>query len=219
MTTTNPLAGPPLPPAIGCGGRRIPGIFIGLGVFWVMLFLIVVANFHVGALVVKDTRVFFMLLFGALFLCALGPLVGVVVSVAWKSWVPLVASVVNLIVSIAVVLLAGWLAGWLSRDERIDWILGEPASVAHYTGTQNEAVLTLRTNGRFDLFWNGWPVTCEFFEGAYEVRGAELRLRFETIRPHPLPDRALIRSGDFFFEADGRGGPPHRFVVSRSQAR
>lgn len=216
MTTAGPFAGSPSPRAIGGGGRRISAIFIALAVFWVVLFLIVVANSHMGVWVVKDTGVFFLLLLGALFLCALGPLVGAVVSVVRKSWAPLVVCVVNLIVSLAVVLLAGWLA--FSSDEWIDRVLGEPASVAHYNGTQNSAALTLRTNGRFDLFWSKWPGTSEFFEGTYEIRGAELRLRFREGRPRPLPDRALIGSGDFFFEADG-SGPSHRFVVSQSRVR
>lgn len=173
-----------------------------MGVFWSCLFLGTLANTNVGALVLRETLLPCVLTMGALLLCPLGMLAGIGMSVARRSWTPFLLSGLNLVVSIVVFYVTLVLA---RNDSVIERILGKPALVSFYEGTQNFATLTLRTNGRMDVFETAWPGATDYYDGTYELAGADLRLHFkEGHAPPRLPDRAVLSGDEIRFDLDGR---------------
>lgn len=167
-----------------------------IGVLWTLLFLSVMASSRVGALMMGSTTPLLLISFGLLFVsCAVVPLAGIVLSILRRQWKPLMG-----LSSLPVSLVVAYLALALSPGRGlINRILGQPVLVAHYEGTQNAATLTLRKNGRFDVFWNHWPGVVEFSEGRWHMQGAELRLQFEGRQP-PLPDRGTMTPSVIAFE-------------------
>ena len=191
------------------------GSLVPIGVLWTLLFLSVMASTHVGALIIGETLPFLLTSFGLLFvLCVVVPVVGIVMSVRRRQWKPLLLGLANLPVS----LLLAYLAFALSPGRAlIDRVRGQPVLAAHYEGTQNAATLTLRKNGRFDVFWSGWPGTVHFFKGSWHTQGPELRLQFEDREP-PLPDRGTMAPDVIAFGAAG-DRMPYEFVIEKPPPR
>ena len=166
---------------------------------WTLLFLSVMASSRVGALMIGSTTPLLLASFGLLFVsCAVVPVAGIVLSILRRKWKPLLG-----LASLPASLLVAYLALALSPGRGLmDRVLGQPVLAAHYKGTQNAATLTLRKNGRFDVFWNHWPGVVEFFEGRWQMQGAELRLQFEGRQP-TLADRGTMTSNVIAFDAAG----------------
>jgi len=191
------------------------GLLVAIGVLWTLLILSVMASTRVGALIFGGTEPFLLASFGLLFVSCVGVLLaGIAISIRRRQWKPLLLGLANLPASLVVAYLALALSPGRGL---IDRVRGQPVLAAHYEGTHNAATLTLRKNGRFDVFWNRWPGVVDFFEGRWHVQGVELRLQFEG-RQAPLGDRGTMASNFIAFGETG-DGLTRRFVIEQRPLR
>lgn len=175
----------------------IPRVLI---VLWVVVFLSTAGNSRFGALIAGDTLPFLIVLLGALIVSALAPVVGVVLGVVRRSWGPLLWSLVSLVAAplIAYITLTIFL-----NLPLIDVIRGEPAIVAYSEGTMSsEETLTLRKNGKFDLFGHSWPGVSYYYGGTYQRSGDEILLSFGRRRHGHIPERLFVRRGAIVFHSE-----------------
>jgi len=160
------------------------------------LSMLTLASGQLGAMIFGDTSPALLLTFGALLLGVLLVVVAAGLSVVRKSWTPLGMSALNAVVSIVVCYVTLTLDLNL-HEPAIALIRGKEAIVAIYEGTQNAATLTLRDNGKMDVFWSGWPGAISYWEGTYQRLGSDIRLHFKNGHgPERLSNRATLADNE-----------------------
>lgn len=75
----------------------------------------------------------------------------------------------------------------------LDKIYGQVVFRACYEGTQNQATLKLRKNGKFDIHWTGVFFSDDFYTGNYRRNGDTILLNFKTEVPGKLNDTLVIK--------------------------
>lgn len=167
---------------------------------WSGLGLAMLGTTPISAMLFKDTSPFILLVLLLLALCALAPLIGLILWVRRRNARPFLWCASSWIVGPLIVLVVLQ----IPHRELIDAIRGEPEIVAVYVGTMSDARLTLREGGRFDEFATGFFGVTTFEEGRYERHGRELRLRFAGDRSTDPPQRVVLGEGFVELESYGR---------------
>lgn len=183
----------------GKRGRRWPleRILVGL---WAALGLAMVGTTPVSAPLVRDTLPFVLLGLFLLALCALAPLVGLVLWILRRSVRPFLWCASSWIVAPMIYLAVLQIPHY----DLLDAIRGEPEIVAVYVGTMNDLRLTFRKKGRFDELSTGLFGGRIYREGRYERHGREFRMRYQGDRSTEPPRRAFLVDGQVDLDPYGR---------------
>ncbi|PRY99934.1 hypothetical protein BY457_1074 [Marinilabilia salmonicolor] len=80
----------------------------------------------------------------------------------------------------------------------LDKIYGQVDFRACYEGTQNQATLKLRENGKFDIHWTGVFFSDNFYTGDYIKSEDTLLLHFDTEIPRNLNDTLIVK-GEYIY--------------------
>ena len=75
----------------------------------------------------------------------------------------------------------------------LDSLYGNVVFRACYEGTQNQATLKLRENGKFDIHWTGAFFADDYYSGNYKKLGDTIIMNYETEIPEQLGDTLIIK--------------------------
>ncbi len=109
----------------------------------------------------------------------------------------LAASFLNLVVILALICLAAA----IPSQQLVNAMRGKPTLVGLYRGTQNQARVTLRNGGKFDIWWTGAFGYAQFIKGRYIQVGDRLEFSFDD-----MPPRNFNGKGAIFHYLDGATG-------------
>ncbi len=80
----------------------------------------------------------------------------------------------------------------------LDSIYGKTVFQACYEGTQNQATLKFRDNGKFDIHWTGVFFSDNFYTGKYSKKEDSIFMNFDTKMPNMLGDTLIIKEESLF---------------------
>ncbi len=187
--------------------------------YWLIVLILFLCTGELGAMIIGSGTIIDLLDLLIVLFMIVAPMMGISIWIGMKRSAFLKGSLLNVVVTVA----CAFIAFYTPTRGLVNLVRGQPKIVAYYEGTQNQALLTLRQNNSFDIWWTGVFGYDEYFRGDYRQEADSLIFHFSGEPPRKFNGQgrlvrkenriALVR----FFRSDPEDTvyTEHDFEVTR----